>query len=100
MAVLLLQLLFSASLVFGSEAASSSVIGNANTTVIDHPRESLPKYSVSKVQTDRNPVVLLILLFWDGVSFKMTFVGMQAFVLEPRAAFICITASINHPTPL
>lgn len=63
MAVLLLQLLLSTSLVFGSEAASSSIIDNANTAVIDHPRESFAKYSVSKVQTDRNPLVLLIFLF-------------------------------------
>lgn len=63
MAVLLLQLLFSAPLVFGSEAASSSVIGNANTAMIDHPCESFAKYSVYKVQTDRNHFVLLIFLF-------------------------------------
>lgn len=62
MAVLLLQLLFSASLVFGSKAASSSVIGNANTAVIDHPRESFAKYSLFKVQTDRNPLIFLIFL--------------------------------------
>lgn len=63
MAVLLLQLLFSTSLVFGSEAASSSVIGNANTAVIDHLCVSFAKYLVCKVQTDRNPLVFLIFLF-------------------------------------
>lgn len=62
MALLLLQLLLSAALVFGSEAASSSIIGSADSAVIDRPRESFAKYSVSKVRTDRNPLVLLIVL--------------------------------------
>lgn len=62
MALLLLQLLLSAALVFGSEAASSSIIGSTDTAVIDRPRESFAKSSVSKVRTDRNPLVLLIVL--------------------------------------
>lgn len=56
MAVLLLQLLFSAQLVLGSEAASSPVIGNTVAAVIDNPRESFAKCSVSKVQSERNPL--------------------------------------------
>lgn len=56
MAVLLLQLLFSAPLVLGSEAASSPVIGNTLTAVIDNPCESFAKCSASKVQSGRNPL--------------------------------------------
>lgn len=62
MAVLLLQLLFSAQLVLGSEAASSPVIGNTVTAVIDNPCESFAKRSVCKVQSERTPPRL----FWFG----------------------------------
>lgn len=60
MAVLLLQLLFSASPVLGSEAASSPIIGNTVTAVIDNPCESFAKFSVSKVHADRKPFVFLV----------------------------------------
>lgn len=89
MAVLLLQLLFSAQLVLGSEAASSPVIGNAVTAVIDNPCESFAKRSVCKVRSERSPGSEV----WGCVLFA-------SLVLEPRAAFICIAASINHLTPL
>lgn len=98
MAVLLLQLLFSTLLVLGSGTASSPAIDDAGTAVIDNPRESFAKYSVSKVQTDRNP---LVFSRFHVLRRSPSDICVDAGpVLEPPAAFICITASINHLTPL
>lgn len=46
--------------VLGSEAASSPIIGNTVTAVIDNPCESFATFSVSKVHTDRKPFVFLV----------------------------------------